>query len=269
MKKRSNLFAFWVVSGLVSLASAVLPSQAVLASDALREESRADFAVDRAFLLSGGIQYHYSFVSIDDAPESSPSFRWLSRFDFPGYWSRRGSADYHVVLGRVAYVVNKPVSFFSKERTLSLEYLRAMLPEQSIQSLGQEAGFSVFETSGPPSCQARLKHVSKDELEALSAQSPERLLADLIPELGRAEVVGVQRNDRFGTVMGFKTAQGAVALTGHYAISPTQTLLHAVNLNFLHNIPPAFLGGEDRVKEEAQKATLEIVRRIRSYRPIR
>jgi hypothetical protein len=79
-------------------------------------------------------------------------------------------------------------------------------------------------------------------------------------------VVGLQRNDRFGTVMGFKTAQGAVALTGHYALSPTQTLLHAVNLNFLHNIPPGFLGGEDRVRQEARKATLDIVRRIRAFR---
>jgi hypothetical protein len=267
MHHRTGLFP--VLAWLAAFSALLLGeagSSAQAAPPPLQETPRVDFALNRDFLLSGGIQYHYAFIPKEGDPESSASFQWLKRFDFPGYWRNRGAADYAVVLGRMAYVVEKPIEYFRAERVLGLDHLKRMIPDQEIRALGQEQGFSVFSFSGPPSCEGRLKHLERDDLEALPQGSVERLLADLLPELGRAAAVGLQRNDRFGTVMGFKTAQGAVALTAHYALDSKRTLIHVVNLNYLHNIPPAFLGGEDRVKEEARKATLELVQRLRALR---
>jgi hypothetical protein len=221
------------------------------------------FALNDSTLDRGTPQYFSLFIPKAENPEQHAAFRDSVALDFPGYYRNRGNDDYAIMLGRVVFTVDRPVSAYTRNRLLDVQRMNRLIPEFPSRRATQE-GPGVFLSDGNPSCKFKIEIFTRDELLALGGSRPELRYPETIhPELGVPEVISLQHNYDFGRMLGFKTSRGAITLTAHYARGPRQTLVSTVSLSYLENTPPAIWGGAQLVMDTSRDATLLLVERLR------
>jgi len=232
-------------------------------------ESRLGFDLDRAGLATGKVQYFDELIVAPRSAQGSANFQKIRGIDFPRYWERRGENAYSVMLGSTAYVVNKPVSFYTRERALDIQRLNRLMPEFPIQKKPGAAP-GVYRGKSAPACTIQIETFTRDQVQSLGSSRPElRVLEKLYPELGLPELTVIQHNFDFDRILGFRTSEGTITLSAHYDFADAsaaggQTLIVVLSLGYLHNLPPAIWGGETLVKETSRDVTLVLIERLRA-----
>lgn len=203
-----------------------------------RREGRAGFAVDEAFQRGGGVQFFFELISPDGGVPGQ--FAALDRTDHRSKFTE----PVHVSVSRFSYEVEKDISFFSKERLLDVNYMRALAPDLDITARTP----GTFHVGRAPS--------NSMTLEVLASST-----------LAPGSPVVVQQNFDFARVMGWKTAAWSTTWTFHEALGKGRTRITVLSLNYLYNLPPPLLGGADRLFVDTRAQTLEVIAALRSAAP--
>jgi hypothetical protein len=219
----------------------------------LRREPQVDFAVDRAYLASGNIQYFFQLAAPGARPSNTPALAHLVALDFDGEWARR-DREYHVFLNRMVFVVDKDISFFTQQQLSDVDYMNSVLPGFEISRLSPTS----FRAQKMPACTFELTYRGRDA----APLKPALLLGDEPGERG-PEVL--QHNHDFARVMGFQTSRMSMTLTSHRALAPGKTLIDSSTFGLVYNLPPAFLGGEERIQTEARDAAVSLAQHMQSF----
>lgn len=198
-----------------------------------------DYSTDSIF-------FYHAFVK-NDANDSSPtgnfSFSDHARpLDLHDYWKNRGDEQYHVLMTKVGYVLDKPVEFFSEQRLSDPGYIAKTIPGAKVKKTGSSyhlsAGF------GAPEIDYTLDFYSPGEFDhkypALRTYFGKYDGPELSPEM-----VVVQHNYHYGKVMFQKTSKMSLSITRYFRFNEDQTLVMNYTLNYILNIPPDFVGGDD------------------------
>lgn len=217
----------------------------------LRREQTLGFTVDEAFQQDGGVQYFYELAEPDSKPTEGSAlavFRELDELSKP-------SDAYHVVMSRIVYTVERDVSFFTEARARDVGWMNRVAREAGVRA-EPDGSFSVSKT---PSNRFRVTWLAPPFPEDAGL----RRFLSLLPKEAEPASVIVQRNYDFSRVMGQRTAERAVTWTAHVPAGPGRTRVFVCSMSLLHNLPPFFLGGRNRVFREAIEGAGTLIEQLR------
>ena len=227
----------------------------------VRREPQARFVADEAFLAQGGVQYFYDFVEKGaDALKASPAYGAFRELDPARRWVSLEDPVY-VVMVRVVYLLDKDVSFFSRDRVLDAGYMNRVCPTCGIQPLGS----GLYRVKQMPANTSRVRHLAGGALQQSLAEGWLRPALALSSGLGAPEIVVLQENFDFESILGMRTGERSVTVTTHHAAAPGKTRVAVHMVTWMHNVPPFFLGGAGRVHDATLEGTLSLVKYLRRY----
>jgi len=229
----------------------------------MRRESALWFEVDEPFQMGGGVQYFYELARSEPSPEvSNKTFVAFRPLDVGGRWASK-SEPLHVVMSRLVYTIDKDSSFFTERRARDLVYLNAVAPGLGIVRL-RDGDYRA--AGGTPANSFRLRWLEGPALSEVPRESGLERLLELCAAPALPSAVVVQDNFDFSRVMGWRTADTSVTWTAHFPLSPGHTRLCVLTMSYLVNMPPFFLGGDDRVLNESVSGAAQLIRNLRAYR---
>jgi hypothetical protein len=227
-----------------------------------RRETDVGFALDAEFQRDGGVQYFYQLLKQDLPPSRSAVFKTYEPFDLRGR-NASSAEPLHLVVGRVSYVLEKDISFFSEQRVRDPEYIAAVARGYGITR--QPDG--TFRASKMPANSFRIHYLDQAEVARRASDGGVARLLDFMPDAGHPAVVVVQENYDFSRVMGVRTGDDSYTWTAHYPLGPGRTQLNVCTMSYLHTVPPFFLGGEGRVLSESIDGITAFIKNLRAYQP--
>jgi len=217
----------------------------------LRREDNLDFATDNALQSSGGLQFFYAFATPEEA-RGAPEGSALARFSMLDDRAKPGERLY-VLMSRLVYTVDRDISFFTEARSRDVNYLNAIAPE--VRATVNARG--VFHADLTPA-----NNFTLDWQEPVPADSP---FHSFLPQGAKPASIVIQRNFGFARVLGFRTAERSVTWTAHVPLGFGRTRVFVCTMSLMHNIPPPFMGGKERVYREFVDNTAMLVTRLREY----
>ena len=249
--------AFAGLAASLVAASGAYGGEAVL----MRREPSLRFDVDEAFQADGGVQYFYELTTANrSAAAASQSLPLFLAFAVGGRQAAR-TEPLSVVATRVVHTIDKDSSFFTEERAKDVAYLNTVAPGLGIVRVAPDT----YRVAATPSNLFRLRWLDADAVRrGAHTQGLSRLL-ELTAGAALPESVVVQENREFARVMGFRTGDASVTWTAHYPLRPGQTRICIFSMSTLYNLPPKFLGGEERVYSETVNAIAGLIRNLRAY----
>jgi len=160
-----------------------------------------------------------------------------SSFSFPDhakpldlyhYWEHKGEEQYDVLLTKVAYVLDKPIHFFSEERLADPSYISQTMPDAKIKKIDSIYHISVG--FGAPEIDYTLHFYSPEEFGRLYPKLKNYFkkydgLA-LSPNL-----IVVQHNYQYGKVMFQETSKMSISISRYFQLNKKQTLTFNYTLN--------------------------------------
>ncbi|WKK65721.1 hypothetical protein [Lutimonas zeaxanthinifaciens] len=162
--------------------------------------------------------------------------------DLYNYWEHKGEEQYDVLMTKVGYVLDKPIEFFSKERLSDPGYISQTMPAAKIKRIDSTYHISVG--FGAPEIDYTLHFYSPEEFDSHFPDLKNYFNAydglDLSPKL-----IVVQHNFKYGKVMFQETSKMSVSISRYFQLNKSQTLVFNYTLNYIHNIPPSFVGGSN------------------------
>lgn len=176
--------------------------------------------------------------------------------DIYDYWEHKGEEQYDVLLTKVAYVLDKPVDFYSEERLADPGYISKTMPAAKIKRIDSTYHISVG--FGAPDIDYTLHFYAPEEFESHYPELKNYFkkydgLA-LSPNL-----IVVQHNYQYGKVMFQNTSKMSISISRYFALNDEQTLAFNYTLNYIHNIPPAFIGGSDFLIDKIKKGIKALI----------
>ena len=162
--------------------------------------------------------------------------------DLYDYWEHKGQEEYDVLLTKVAYVLDKPIHFFSEERLADPGYISQTMPAAKIKRIDSIYHISVG--FGAPEIDYTLHFYSPEEFKHQYSKLKNYFSKydgmALSPNL-----IVVQHNYQYGKVMFQETSKMSISITRYFQLNKEQTLAFNYTLNYIQNIPPSFIGGSD------------------------
>ena len=184
-------------------------------------------------------------TTIEGPLEETPNFSFPDHakpLDLYDYWEHKGEVQYDVLLTKVAYVLDKPIYFFSEERLSDPSYISQTMPSAKINRIDSIYNISVG--FGAPEIDYTLHFYSPEEIEfqypKLKNYFKKYDGLELTPNL-----IVVQHNFKYGKVMFQETSKMSISISRYFQLNKEQTLVFNYTLNYIHNIPPSFIGGSD------------------------
>lgn len=228
----------------------------------IRREPEPTYPLDLAFQRDGGVQYFYELVRSEAPPEKSATFARWRPFDVGKRYDARRS-PLHVVMGRISYVLDKDLSFFSEQQVRDPAYISAIAHGYGIT----QAKDGTYRASKMPSNAFRITYLDAAAVQREAGDGGVARLHDLQPNAALPAVVVMQENYDFSRVLGVRTGEYSYTWTAHYPLQPGQTLIDVATISYLHSAPPFFLGGDARIAAESLDGTRGFIRALRAYRP--
>ncbi|MGI9530528.1 hypothetical protein [Lutimonas sp.] len=211
--------------------------------------SKEEYSSDSIFFYHALLKRSAS----DEQPSEGSSFSFQKHakpLDLYHYWDRKGDEQYDVLLTKVAYVLDKSIDFFTEDRLSDPRYIALTMPSAKINRVDSIYHISVG--FGAPEIDYALHFYSDQELEE---QYPE--LQHYFKQYdGMTESPGlivVQHNYHYGKVMFQETSKMSISISRYYALNDGQTLAFNYTLNYIHNMPPSFIGGSDFLIDKIKK----------------
>ena len=181
--------------------------------------------------------------------------------DIFGYHNRRGDEEYYSLLTKTVYRLPQHVSFFSKEKLSDPKYLQQVMPSNQISKTSNDYHLKVG--FGAPDISYTLAFYSATQLKTT--------YPELVKYFHRFDgiekdpgIVVVQHNHTFGNVMGQKTSKMSVSITRYFDAGNNQTLAVNYTLSYIHNLPPALIGGGGMLINQMKKGIIALVSDTRS-----
>ena len=175
----------------------------------------------------------------------APSFSFPDHakpLDLYDYWDHKGEEQYDVLLTKVAYVLDKPIYFFSEERFADPGFISQTMPAAKIKRIDSIYRISVG--FGAPEIDYTLHFYSPEEFEY---QYPK--LKNYFKKYDgldlSSNLIIVQHNFKYGKVMFQETSKMSISISRYFKLNQEQTLVFNYTLSYIHNIPPSFIGGSD------------------------
>jgi hypothetical protein len=170
--------------------------------------------------------------------------------DIYAYWEQKDEEAYDVLLTKVAYVLDQPINFFTKERLSDLAYISQTMPEAKI--IQNDSIYHISVGFGAPDIDYTLNFYSPEEFEYLYPKLPDYFKKyDGLAQL--PNLIVVQHNYQYGKVMFKQTSKMSISISRYFPLDDGQTLVFNYTLNYIHNMPPSFIGGSgflvDKMKE--------------------
>lgn len=202
---------------------------------------KEEYSSDSIFFYHALLKRTANKEPLDEAP--SFSFPDQAKpLDLYDYWDQKGEEQYDVLLTKVGYVLDQPISFFSEERLADPGYISQTMPSAKIKRIDSVYHISVG--FGAPEIDYTLHFYSLEEFESQYPKLKDYFkkydgLA-LIPSL-----IVVQHNFKYGKVMFQETSKMSISISRYFQLNKEQTLVFNYTLNYIQNIPPSFIGGSD------------------------
>ena len=228
----------------------------------VRREPTPTFPLDPGFVGDGGVQIFYDFVRKEAPPDKSATFALWRPFDVRDRYGKRKS-PLHVVMGRVVYVLDKDLAFFSEARVRDPAYIATIADGFDITQKPD----GTYRAGKMPSNSFRITYLDRAVVERASTDGGLARLHDMQPDAGLPAIVVMQENYDFARVMGVRTGEYSYTWTAHYPFGPGRTLLDVCTMSYLHTAPPFFMGGDGRIARESIDGTRTFIQNLRAYRP--
>jgi hypothetical protein len=172
------------------------------------------------------------------------------------YWEQKGEEQYDVLFTKVAYVLDQPVNFFSKERLSNPTYISQTMPAAKIKQSDSTYHLSVG--FGAPDIDYTLQFYSPEEFEFRYPKLPEYFKEhDGLTQL--PSLIVVQHNSKYGKVMFQQTSKMSISISRYFQLNEGQTLVFNYTLNYIHNMPPTFIGGNDFLMHKIKDGIKELI----------
>jgi len=202
---------------------------------------KEDYTSDSIFFFHSLLKKNANEVPLGDAPSFSFSDH-AKPLDLYDYWEHKGEEHYDVLLTKVAYVLDKSIDFFSEERLADPGFISQTMPAAKIERIDSTYHISVG--FGAPEIDYTLHFYSQEEFEF---QYPKLInyfkkYDEIAPS---PSLIVVQHNYQYGKVMFQKTSKMSISISRYIQLNKDQTLAVNYTLNYIHNIPPSFIGGSD------------------------
>ena len=197
--------------------------------------------------------------STDVADDSIYSFTELAQpLDIHAYWDKRLEESYDVLFTKTAYVLEQPASFFNAARLADPNYLHKTMPFATLTQT--DSTYHLSMGFGSPDIDYKLDFFSANEFLALYPH-----LGDYFSHYNGFEVepelIVVQHNYNYSRVMLQKTTKMSLSISKYIATQNDQTLIVNYTINYIHNLPPNFMGGSDfllkKIKEGIEALVVE------------
>ena len=170
--------------------------------------------------------------------------------DIYEYWEQKGEEQYDVLFTKVAYVLDQPINFFSKERLSDPTYISQSMPEAKIKQIDSTYHISVG--FGAPDIDYTLNFYSPEEFGYHFPKLP-GYFKKYDGFAQRPNLIVVQHNYQYGKIMLQETSKMSISISRYCPLNDRQTLVFNYTLNYIHNMPPSFIGGSgflvDKMKE--------------------
>lgn len=162
--------------------------------------------------------------------------------DIYNYWENREEERYDVLFTKTAYLLEKPVDYFSSYRLSDVEFIKSTMPSATIAK--QDSIYHIAMGFGSPDIQYTLQFYSD---ESFQKTYPTLLtyFSSLDGVIGRPELVVVQHNFNYGRILFQKTTKMSVSISRYFALEENRTLVLNYTLNYIYNMPPTIIGGSD------------------------
>ncbi len=230
-------------------------------------ENNIAFQPNKKLLDDNGLQY---FIEITDKKLHSiegynvDSLQFKENFiplDLYNYWDKKGGENYHVILNKAFYVMEKPIRYFSKERLTNEKFIQKTLPQYQIQKLNEEK-FHIDCGSFAPEFDYNLTY-HKAPFKNHHASNIVNYIKQKHPDFGHPTAITIQHNYNFGKVLFHKTSKMSVAVYAYYPYKKNQTLVLNYTLNYVHNLPPKLFGGYKFMMQEIVNGMKDLVAQTR------
>ena len=162
--------------------------------------------------------------------------------DLYNYWEQKGEEEYDVLLTKVAYVLDKPIHFFTEKRLADPSYISQTMPSAKIKRMDSIYHISVG--FGAPEIDYTLHFHSPKEFEKQYLKLKNYFNKYDGIALSPSLIV-VQHNYKYGKVMFQETSKMSISITRYFQLNEEKTLAFNYTLNYIQNIPPSFIGGSD------------------------
>jgi hypothetical protein len=200
--------------------------------------------------------------TLHETPKTYWSFdRDIRTFDLHRYWENRGNERYYVAFTKVAFIVDQEVRRFSPERLSDLSYLQKTLGDYTVSKMAYNR-FQVAGTLFSPGFTYDLSFYRWPAADGLPARAIQKSV-DENPQLGMPALTAIQHHYDYGKVLMHRTTKMSTTLTNYYPFRHNQTLVLVYSLNYIYNIPPAFVGGENLMVSEIKSMIRDYVARTR------
>ena len=215
-----------------------------------------EFDFPKEDYTSDSIFFYHSLLkrTANEAPiGEAPSFSFPDHakpLDLYHYWEHKGEEQYDVLLTKVAYVLDKPIEFFSEERLADPGFISQTMPAAKINRIDSIYHISVG--FGAPEIDYTLHFYTPEEF---GYQYPS-LKNYFKKHDGLAQspnLIVVQHNYQYGKVMFQKTSKMSISISRYFLLNNEQTLAFNYTLNYIHNIPPSFIGGSEFLIDKIKK----------------
>lgn len=90
----------------------------------------------------------------------------------------------------------------------------------------------------------------------------DRVLGNIDQEMGVRVNSSIFKLDRFSRVLGMKTAECALTVSNHLSDDGERLIVSVYTFQFLHSLPPGFMGGFDLIQRQAKQRFEKIVERF-------
>ncbi|WP_020531769.1 hypothetical protein [Flexithrix dorotheae] len=229
------------------------------AEPVLKKENRLEFQIDETILNGKDIQYYLILVDkegkvISETKENESEFSFekqVKPFDIYNYWDKKGDEEYFILMTKVAYVVDKDISFFSEKKLSDVNFLNERLPDYKIEETGDKK-YKIHCGFLAPSFEYDLSfyrppYSQHPEIKSLVQNI---CIEQINTKLPMPSLTLVQHNYNFSRVLMQKTSKMSVSVSNFYAFEEDKTLEINYTLNYIYELPPKFLGGHDLVINE-------------------
>lgn len=204
-----------------------------------------EFDFPKEDYTSDSIFFYHSLLKRTANEGSTHSFSFPDHakpLDLYDYWEHKGIEQYDVLLTKVAYVLDKPIHFFSEERLADPGFISQTMPSAKISRLDSIYHISVG--FGAPEIDYTLHFYTPEDF---GNQYPKlKNYFKKYDGIGLSpNLIVVQHNYQYGKVMFQKTSKMSISISRYFHLNNEQTLVFNYTLNYIHNIPPSFIGGSD------------------------
>ncbi|MDW7693162.1 hypothetical protein R9C00_09460 [Flammeovirgaceae bacterium SG7u.111] len=256
-------FIFLLITTLLFLTF----TQGTFAQSLIHDEPDLYFSPNQNILDKGGIQFFSTMLGKEFNilfPDSSNINISLEKDILPldvfGYWHKKGEENYYILLTKTVFTISQPLSYFSNERLSDLGYLQKTLPEFNISKI-EDGAFKMECGFWAPTIKYKLDFYTPpfqgDTLLDLIAFSKSHEPA------GLPDKVVIQHNYEYGKVLMHKTSKMSISLSNYYILSDYETLEVNYTLNYIHDIPPDFIGGHEFLRKEIKNGILDLIKHTR------